>query len=206
MKDMMIDIETLGRESNCVITSVGACVFDVDTCKVDTDVTFHCYVQWGNQDGRVIESQTLQWWMKQANFRNEMTNEPRYPLPFVLGYLTDYIKRTEVKRVWAKGIAFDFGVLKNAYKMYSTRVPWHFRDEIDARVVYYLGKMIGLLPRERSSTKHDALADAIYQAWYVVEVLNVVQKMSKMPLPATGFMSQPTQEGQPTQDDEGDSQ
>lgn len=206
MKDMMIDIETLGRESNCIITSVGACVFDVDTCRVDTGATFHCYVRWGNQDGRVVETQTLQWWMQQANFENEMTNEPRFPLQIVLGYLTDYIKRTKVERVWAKGIAFDFGVLKNAYKMYSTRVPWHFRDEMDARVIYHLGKMIGLHPRERDSTEHDALADAIYQAWYVVEVLSTIQKMSKMPLPATGFMSQPTQERQPTQDDEGDSQ
>lgn len=70
MKNVMIDIETLGVEPGNVILSIGACVFHglKDDGYIE-ETRFYQIINIESHmgDGRTIDPDTLRWWMMQSN-------------------------------------------------------------------------------------------------------------------------------------------
>lgn len=170
MIDIMVDIETLGRKPNSVITSIGAVVFNIETGEILSK--FHqniCPISC-EKYGLTVDLSTIMWWMGQVN--KPWTEDPK-DINVVLSDLSDFVSEAvELNnfRVWANSPAFDLVLLKTAYEkvLNMKKSPWNFRNEMCVRTLN------NMFPEVRASitveTSHDALDDCIQQIKWVVEI------------------------------------
>ena len=169
MKNIMLDIETMGVSGNAAIMAIGACYFDPSTGEIGD--TFHEQVDISS-NGQ-IDASTVLWWMKQSDeARSKFYNNHKADhLNTVLIKFASFVKTG--CQVWGNGIAFDNVIIRNAFEHPSSRAgatPWKFWNDRDVRTMVELGQAIGLDPKRDfpfEGVKHDALADAIHQAKYV---------------------------------------
>jgi len=65
MKDVMVDLETLGRRAGCAILSIGAVAFDAETGKMGPE--FYMVVKMASceKHGLHTDPDTVAWWEKQ---------------------------------------------------------------------------------------------------------------------------------------------
>jgi len=164
--DVMVDLETLAIDKNCVILSIGACQFDIETGNIGNCFYSILDIQKQIDNGRVISASTLKWWINQSihdpksadifNSRTELS------LDFVLNSLARFIPKSDTK-VWSNGASFDCAVLEQAY---GDNLPWWFSRTRDTRTILDVADLSGG-DFEFKGTAHNALADAIHQAKYV---------------------------------------
>lgn len=167
-KDVMIDIETLGPQPRGTILSIGAVEFNPDG---EIGDTFYVRVNWENQ-GREIGRDTLAWWLTQDNdiMREQMTGEGRISLKEALLQLESFIGGPAY--IWANGASFDLGILRHAYECEAIKCPWSFRFETCMRTLRrFVPWEPGMVQNDK---KHDALADAIAQARYVIAARKIM--------------------------------
>lgn len=170
MKDIMLDIETMGCSTNASIMSIGACYFNPRTGEIGD--TFHEQVSIATNG--VIDASTVIWWMSQsdearAKFKD---NENAPHITSVLASLSGFIRPNS--KVWGNGVAFDNVIIRSAYENWQLPVPWKFWNDRDVRTIVDLGESIGINPKKDmpfDGVKHDALADAIHQAKYVSMII-----------------------------------
>ena len=65
MKDVMVDLETLGRRAGCSILSIGAVAFDAETGTMGPE--FYMVVKMASceKHGLHTDPETVAWWKKQ---------------------------------------------------------------------------------------------------------------------------------------------
>lgn len=194
MKNVMVDIETMGNSVDAAIMSVGACYFDPETGEVGD--TFHekCSLESSVQSGLNMDPSTVIWWMSQDyDARSKFfKNQSEQPVGELLSKLAEFIN--EDVKVWGNGSTFDNTILKSAYrKVLGCDVPWMFWNDRDVRTIVELGQNIDFDPKRDmpfEGVRHDALDDAIHQAKYVSAIWqkltnletdrkNAISKMSK---------------------------
>lgn len=180
MKDVMLDIETLGKGNNALILSIGACFFDRNTGAIGA--TFHEFICTDSSEsfGLKIDASTVLWWLTQDyDARKAITDgqQRALPLPVVMHKLDSFINRGV--RVWGNGATFDNTIVKNACKACDVNDPWEFWNDRDVRTIVDLGKDVGFDPKKDmpfDGVKHDALADAIHQAKYTAAIYQRLTK------------------------------
>ena len=175
MKDIMLDIETMGNSSSASIMSIGACYFNPLTGEIGEKFSEQVNIA---SNGK-IDASTVIWWLKQNDaarskfFDNEKASN-------IVGCLSRFSCFAGSDcRVWGNGIAFDNVIVKNAYYSQGMDCPWGFWNDMDVRTVVYIGKLIGLDPKSSlkfEGVRHDALSDAIHQARYVSLILSTIVK------------------------------
>ena len=74
MKDIMIDIETLGQRNDPVVFQVAALQFDRFSGETGKSFEAVINIQDSLDNGFVIKADTLYWWMKFADVFNKITN------------------------------------------------------------------------------------------------------------------------------------
>lgn len=164
MKDVMLDIETLGNGPGCVILAIGAVYFDPKRGNLGNTfysaISIHDSMGW---DFR-IDVDTLNWWVKEQGeaFLNVFTETVSAPkIATVLEefdyYLQEYGPKSEV-RVWGNGADFDNAIVQYAYRRLDLRVPWKYTNN---RCYRTLARMMG---RPEKKAAHNALEDAKAQA------------------------------------------
>lgn len=180
MKEIMIDLETLGTKTDSIIASIGACRFDIDTGQIGE--TFYCAMEWtslfkeqNGKLGRKLDLDTLKWWMKQNDdARADLISGDTANLETGLGLLHDYVTEVPDSSVWGNGASFDISILENAYDQFpGYPIPWRFWKIRDVRTMVYLADKISYewkAANHRQGTHHNALQDAIYQAQYVSDI------------------------------------
>lgn len=162
MKNIMIDIETLGTASNSVILSIGAVSFNddelIDEFYVDIDID-SC------QDaGLKIDGRTLNWWMGQNDKARQVFSREGMPLDLALTLLNDTFNWADTL-VWANGTNFDLPILDSAYRACNKFVPWAYYDARDYRTLrYQLSNETFNSLRVKPAVEHNALEDAKAQA------------------------------------------
>jgi hypothetical protein len=77
MKDIMLDLETLGTKPGGIILSIGAAQFDLKKGLIDADNTFYENIQISDsvEKGFTITGETIEWWFKQddnARLRHDL--------------------------------------------------------------------------------------------------------------------------------------
>lgn len=164
---IMLDLETLGTRSDAVIISIGAVKFDpCSTAPSALDPKgFYASVSVdSNHDAgaRIIDEDTLAWWMAQSDAARRVFLEPKTTLGCALEELAEYIDDPACQ-VWSNGASFDIAVLEHAYKSFGLPVPWKHTNTNCYRTFKKLpsSRGVGALPQQ---DKHHALADARYQA------------------------------------------
>lgn len=187
---VMIDIETMGRRPGCAIWQIAAVRFGPEG--VERDDAFNEWVDLRScvDVGLTLEPETVQWWMEQGGYPNGIQPPWSEPLAQALLNLQAWMKdsgsgtpyaQSDGLWVWANSPTFDCEILAAAFeasgwangrKIWDALAPWqNHRDFRTLRKV--LSWMEG--PERPEGSKHDALADAIWQAEWVVEAYQAMQ-------------------------------
>lgn len=167
MKNVMIDLETLGVTADAAIMSIGAVEFELDgsvgrvfyrSVSIDSNLA----------EGRRIEESTLVWWLQQSVEAQKVFHEPKVTLQTALKDLADWFPSSNTL-VWSNGASFDVPILEHAYCHSQLECPWPFYN---SRCVRTYRDLPGAdqVPRVKSSIAHNALQDALAQAKYVQNI------------------------------------
>lgn len=162
MKQVMIDIETMGQTSQAPIIAIGAC----EVCALPE--TFYRVVNLESavEAGGIIDAATVQWWMRQpdaarAEFRDHAGDELTDVLLSFARWLEALCPDRNELIVWANGASFDFPILAESFRRCGMPRPWHFWNERDYRTIK---AMHPNLKAEQNRVKHNALNDALTQS------------------------------------------
>jgi hypothetical protein len=164
MCHLMVDLETLGTQSNSVILSIGIVKFNLSgnfeavfNKKIDIQSCLNCGLQ--------VDGNTIEWWLGQNDENiKQLVGVDKCSISNVLYSLEKMFSFEDNWCVWSHGSNFDIVLLENAYKATKQKIWWNYKNVRDTRtlfdIVNYTYKAIG---------KHDALEDAMCQAKAVCE-------------------------------------
>lgn len=168
MKNLMIDLETLGTKVNAPIVAVGACFFDPDTGKIGETFDAAIDVADALNYGKV-EGDTLKWWLSQGDAaRNKVVRGQHLSLKVMESFRTFALKHGDQVKPWGNGSTFDISMLDYAIPRITGKpVPWKFWNVRDCRTIKAIADGIVPFNGERKGVHHTALDDAIHQAEWV---------------------------------------
>lgn len=164
MRDMMIDIETLGTTPGSVILSIGAVAFDAEQGEIGPKFSIGISVESSARSGMTIDPKTVVWWVKQSDAARQDAFGGEAELAVALHSLGQFLDANGPTRVWAKPPAFDLILLEEAYRRAGVSLPWHYRAPRCVRTIMDLADY-DLAPGPRS---HCSLDDAVAQANAVI--------------------------------------
>ena len=175
---VMIDIECLGTSRDCIIVSVGAVRFDIKTGEISAKQYWELGLGEQQKRGRTIDSSTIMWWANQSV--ETLTALKSTNRIAILDFIREFNKFIEGKCFfWAKGTNYDLEIIGDLYRLYEQRPPFRYSKWLDARVYYFIGKQLGILPKYTNNAPHNALEDAAFQTKVICTIHAALQKHIK---------------------------
>jgi len=165
MRDIMIDIETLGTVPGSAIISIGAVAFDARTALIGDDLFVSISPTDAVNAGLSMDPKTVSWWMTQSDAARAEAFAGTTSLQVALVVLGEWIIAQDPERVWAKPPMFDLTLLEAAYGKLGMQTPWHYRTPRELRTLLDLSGV----EIEQTPNKHRALDDAMVQANAVID-------------------------------------
>ena len=184
-KDVMIDLETLGRGPGCIVLSIGAVAFNPETKELGPK--FYQVFNIKNQLDYDLtkDTETVQWWESQTDEAREVLEQAEIGGEFLRdgllkfeGWLSQFDSRT--LRIWGNGADFDNAILQYLYSKLYMKPRWKFWNNRCFRTLTHV--LVGTPYRpgrkelqhrpEREGTYHNALDDAVFQAKWAIELLH----------------------------------
>lgn len=175
MTNIMIDIETLGIQSNSAILSIGAVKFNI----IDEFVedygknVFHAYINPTSclEKGLTYNQSTLDWWKEQdkkAQDKIVKESSDGSDIEYVLQKFSEWLSINELDytQVWGNGSSFDISILESAFRACNLPIPWKYYNVRDVRTIAWLAAVkerVNFIERNKATLEHDALSDAIAQ-------------------------------------------
>ncbi len=164
--NIMVDLETMGHNTNAAIVSIGAVKFN----EVDGITDSHYEVvslESSTQAGLETSPETILWWLKQKDEAKAMFQEKTSSLEEALLNFTKWIGDEEYD-LWGNGSDFDPVVLSSSYSAIGLENPIKFYNHRCYRTLKSLFPDIKI---ERTGTYHNALDDARNQAVHLLEIV-----------------------------------
>ncbi|EML8579816.1 3'-5' exoribonuclease, partial [Escherichia coli] len=167
---LMIDLETMGKNPDAPIISIGAIFFDPQTGDMGPEFSKTIDL---DTAGGVIDRDTMKWWLKQSREAQSAIMTDEIPLDDALLQLREFIDENSGEffvQVWGNGANFDNTILRRSYERQGIPCPWRYYNDRDVRTIVELGKAIDFDARTAipfEGERHNALDDARYQAKYV---------------------------------------
>ncbi|QTA06806.1 exonuclease [Escherichia albertii] len=167
---LMIDLETMGKNHDAPIISVGAVFFEPQTGDLGPEFSKTINLETA---GGVIDRDTIKWWLKQSREAQSAILTDEIPLDDALLQLREFIDENSSEffvQVWGNGAIFDNIILRRSYERQGLPCPWRYCNDRDTRTIVELGKAIDFDARTDipfEGERHNALDDARYQAKYV---------------------------------------
>ena len=173
---IMVDIETMGNESNSAIVSIGAVEFNMQTGETGKEFYVNVLLKSCMDIGLKLNADTVMWWLKQSDeARKSLTEGESKNLIQALHEFSSFIESCDGKKcqVWGNSARFDLGILSDAYNKIGVKIPWDFRNERCVRT------LVSFLPEIKNMTKfhgvaHNAVADCHFQIKYCSETWNAL--------------------------------
>jgi len=197
MNHVMIDLETLGQQPGCVIISLNAVQFDLETGEIGKQFNRAIELESQLNAGLTIDADTFLWWMKQSDeSRSSLVKDIKKETFCKIGHnlqgaLYDftrwmvtlqgenkYIPKSTNDNliVWGRGPRFDLAILAYAYKIINSQMPWNFRNERCVRTMEMLCPALKVqLDKQRTSTLHNGIDDCLHQIKYVSEIFKTIK-------------------------------
>lgn len=165
MKNIMIDLETMGQKSNAAIISIGAVYFD----NSGLGSTFSVLVDLDSsvEMGMDIDASTVMWWMKQSEDARSVFTGASIHLADALFAFSEFVE--EGCTLWGNGADFDNVILANAYDKCNIPFPFKFWNNRCYRTMKNIFRDVEM---DRKGIYHNALDDAISQAEHLVKIAN----------------------------------
>jgi hypothetical protein len=187
---IMLDLKTWGTRPDALIISIGAVEFNPNKVG-DFGDRFHVAVdpEDAYRYGLTIDPSTIMGWMSPDfdDARKRLLANERLDLASALEGLSEWMGKDA--QVWGNGATFDNVILASAYKAAFMERPWSYKAdmcfrtmrkisriscEVDASVLiarHDLGKKWDYIG-SRDFVAHDALDDAVFQAFWLQCILD----------------------------------
>lgn len=173
MKNIMLDLETLGTTADSVIVSIGAVYFD--ETGLGTEIYIPINIESSLTAGRKVTAGTLRFWFAQSKEAQDSTFASNDIAPSLASALESFRKfvflagDTKVT-VWGMGSDFDCAMLADTYTAMGMTLPWKYSSARCFRTLRALYPEVA--PDEaRAGVYHNSLADAKTQALHAVKIL-----------------------------------
>ena len=169
VRDIVLDLETLGVVPGCAIMSIGAVVVDLHMQCPEGSldcITDEFYAVVNKQScldaGLWIEPATLGYWNNKPEAEKDILGQiicPSISEPLLdcLSDLRSFIRKDDI--VWSNGANFDQPILAVAFEKVGLEMPWKYYNGLCYRTVRRLKN-----DREKIAVPHHALEDAKIQA------------------------------------------
>lgn len=168
MRDVMVDLETLGTLPGSVILSIGAVAFDEFNVE---EQGFYTPIRRVDCEsvGLKTSAATLKWWKDQSPEARKVLNDPNaVSLSLGLNLFNNYLMSVDEEvRLWGNGANFDNPLLACAFAAAKIPPAYKFWDERCYRTVKNQFPDVKLA---RVGTFHNALDDARSQAEHLVRI------------------------------------
>lgn len=167
---LMIDLETMGKNPDAPIISIGAIFFDPQTGDMGPEFSKTIDL---DTAGGVIDRDVIKWWLKQSREAQSAIMTDEIPLDDALLQLREFIDENSGEffvQVWGNGANFDNVILRRSYERQGIPYPWRYCNDRDVRTIVELGRAIDFDARTAipfEGERHNALDDARHQAKYV---------------------------------------
>ncbi len=174
---LSVDLETMGKNPDAPIISIGAIFFDPQTGDMGPEFSKTIDL---DTAGGVINRDTIKWWLKQSREAQSAILTDEIPLDDALLQLREFIDENSGEffvQIWGNGACFDNVILRRSYERQEIPLPWRYCNDRDVRTIIELGKTIGFDARTAipfEGVPHNALDDARHQA---KQVLAIWQKL-----------------------------
>jgi hypothetical protein len=176
----MLDIETLGTQTDSVILSIAAVSFNIASGEIKSIFNQSISLQSCIDAGLKIDEGAFNFWMKQNDeARKTIYAAEKILLAGALCGLTRWITDIETEEhknviVWGNGSIFDIGILNYAYNACSMKAPWRYVNERCYRT------LVSLYPDVRRDEpfvgiKHDPIADCEHQIKILIKILEKIK-------------------------------
>jgi len=165
-KHCMLDIETLGTNTNAPIIQIGLVFFTREGIITSSQLTidFDEALKHGEADGS-----TIKWWLQQSKeAQNTLFSNARTSLEAV-EIINKLVEAQNPNYYWAHA-TFDFPILMSLYRKLGVKFPIQYRVMHDLRTLETLAGPIEWEPR--TGIAHNALDDATHQAKHAMKLLN----------------------------------
>lgn len=171
MRNIMIDIETLGTSRSSLILSIGAVEFDAEGISKEFEVNIQpesCEAM-----GLTVDVRTVMWWLDQKKeAQDAILTGKKVNL---VRALADFSGAFDWKNaiVWCNGADFDIPILENAFDACGVEAPWKYYNKRDFRTLKRI------VPQDKyeeikvdAQIGHKALDDAKSQALTLINIMN----------------------------------
>lgn len=183
MRELMVDIETLGTNINAPIIQIGAVYFSLATGKTGDEFIVNLDLEDAIRHGATPDGRTIEWWLIQSKeardsilSRNDFDWINHVKEDTGLGLYNNFSARA--KRVWSHA-TFDFVRLMHSMDRRDIQPQTHYRKARDIRTLTSLAGMtreqIELFQVDRAGVHHNGLDDAIYQVAYCHECYKILK-------------------------------
>jgi hypothetical protein len=174
--DIMVDLETLGTETDSTIIQIAAIAFDMET--KEEKETFNEIADISKNPEVRITADTLKWWLRTdkelfTKMLHSGNNSSYFILSQFYNWLDKLVKKYGQKNVylWGNGILFDNKMIQMQMKNNYMEYPIFYRNDRDVRTLVDIYCKQQDIPEEDlkgsfndiNLTKHDALDDVRYQ-------------------------------------------
>ncbi len=176
MKDIMVDLETMGVSYRAAIVAIGACRFDLQTGAIGSKFYTAIDLNTCMALGMTNDANTVLWWLTQSDeARAELTKPGMAGITQALDDFAEFCGKGS--NIWGNGSNFDNRLLREAYELAQRPCPWHYRADRDMRTVVAMAKSMGIKATlDFVGTKHHALHDAVNQAKIVGFIHSCLRK------------------------------
>ncbi|HAX9232450.1 TPA: exonuclease, partial [Escherichia coli] len=135
---LMIDLETMGKNPDAPIISIGAIFFDPQTGDMGPEFSKTIDLETA---GGVIDRDTIKWWLKQSREAQSAIMTDEIPLDDALLQLREFIDENSGEffvQVWGNGANFDNTILRRSYERQGIPCPWRYYNDRDVRTIVEL--------------------------------------------------------------------
>ena len=191
--DVMVDLETLGKDFNAVVFQIAAAGFDIKTGEILTEFNELADISNLEKEDGIIDGDTLKWQLATnkellASLLNKgNTFTVRGIFEEFHKWLTKLHKEYERVYLWGNGILFDNAIIRYKLENYGLGYPIFYRNDRDVRTIFELAQIkTGETAEEmydriydKELIAHDAMNDVKNQIALVSECYRILTKGSR---------------------------
>ncbi len=124
---LMIDLETMGTNTNAPIVVIGAVFFAPQTGEIGPVFYIVISLTDAMNTGAVPDGGTIEWWLKQSSEARAAILTDQVKLKDALSQFREFINEYSDEKfvqVWGNGATFDNAILRASYERLDIPCPW----------------------------------------------------------------------------------
>jgi hypothetical protein len=181
-KEIMLDLETLGKGPEAAVVSIGAVKFNLEDYDNYEDIrnrperTFKATISLENIEGK-IDGSTVNWWLKQSEeARRSLTEADTHFPSTAIQNFSRWVWPERMYNIWGNGATFDNIILRSLFYKLRQPKPWAYNQDRDMRTLKDIALRVcpDLDLNIRIGTYHNALDDAITQVLLVQRMYRAI--------------------------------